>query len=301
VFGDGQSPVVGLRVDVDTLRGTRHGVPELLNVFSRRGIQASFFFSVGPDNMGRHLRRLVRPKFLLKMIRSKAPGLYGWDILLRGTIWPGPNIGKDCAPVMRAAAALGHEVGIHAWDHHKWQTRLEKMSAAELAEETISGVETLARILGTDPNCSAAAGWRCNPAALAVKQKFGMTYHSDCRGVSIFRPIVDGAILTPQIPVTLPTYDELVGRDGISDANYNTTLLDQIEAGRLNVLTIHAEVEGIGKLALFQSFLDEAEKRGLSFVPLVDLLPPIEEIPLGSIAEGSVAGRDGVLCVQAEA
>jgi len=292
---------VGLRIDVDTFRGTRDGVPALLDVLATHGIRATFFFSVGPDNMGRHLWRLLRPTFLVKMIRSNAASLYGLDILLRGLFWPGPNIGRAHGELMRRTADEGHEVGIHAWDHHAWQAKSDHMSESDLDREISRGVDALQGILGSRVSCSASAGWKCNETVLAAKQKYAMRYHSDCRGTSIFVPDVRGETMTPQIPVTLPTYDEIIGRNGVNDDNFNATILDSVRPDQLNVLTIHAEVEGIAKRELFDDFLNAAAARHVRFSPLGDLLEANARIPVGRIRQGSVPGREGNLCVQANA
>ena len=290
--------MVGLRIDVDTFRGTRDGVPELLRVLSKYGIHGSFFFSVGPDNMGRHLWRLIRPDFLVKMLRSNAPNLYGWDILLRGTLWPGTRIGDRLAPVIRDTSAAGHEVGIHAWDHHAWQMRSDTMTQDELDRHIHLGIKKLEDILAAPVKCSAAAGWKCTEATLRNTESYSMTYHSDCRGTDIFRPMVDGRPTTPQIPATLPTYDEMIGRDGITDENFNKAMFDLIKPGQLNVLTIHAEVEGIAKKEMFDEFLAQARQRNIQLVPMAQLLPSLEEIPCGKIIQGAVAGREGRFCLQ---
>jgi len=182
---------IGLRIDVDTFRGTKWGVPNLLRLLDRHGIRASFFFSVGPDNMGRHLWRMLRPKFAWKMLRTKAPALYGWDILLRGTLWPGPVIGLRLADIIRSAERAGHEIGLHAWDHHRWQMGLENMSAAEIRDSLRRGVDLMADILGHEPSCSAVPGWKCDERVLLEKESFAFRYNSDCRGSSIFRPVAD--------------------------------------------------------------------------------------------------------------
>jgi len=291
---------VGLRVDVDTLSGTREGVPFLLDLFAKHGIQASFFFSVGPDNMGRHLRRLLKPAFLIKMIRSNAPGLYGWSILLQGTFWPGRKIGEAAADVMRSAADAGHEIGLHAWDHHYWQIKIDKMSRQGIAEQLQLGHAELARILARPVTCSAAAGWKCNDSVLLEKQQYDFLYNSDCRGDAIFIPVVDEQeIDAPQIPVTLPTYDEIIGSGGITDANYNEHILSLIKPGVLNVLTIHAEVEGMSRRKLAEEFFALARQRNIPFSPLGKLLPEQRvNLPRCTIESKRLPGREGTVCWQ---
>ncbi len=289
---------IGLRIDVDTFRGTKHGVPNLCAILADHSIRASFFFSVGPDNMGRHLWRLLRPAFLRKMLRTRASHLYGWDILLRGTLWPGPIIGEKLADVIRDTARAGHEVGLHAWDHHDWQMHIDRMDADAIRLSLDHGVEMLSRLLGHPPTCSAVPGWKCNDRVLKEKADFAFRYNSDCRGDSIFRPVVDGQELPqPQIPVTLPTYDEVIGRDGISNDNYNDYMLGLLRPDSLNVLTIHAEVEGIVCVQTFEQFITAALSQGHRFVPLGVLVQDWQPAA-GRVAAKEIYGREGWVACQ---
>jgi undecaprenyl phosphate-alpha-L-ara4FN deformylase len=292
---------LGLRIDVDTLRGTRDGVPALCAMLERHAVRASFFFSVGPDNMGRHLWRLFRPAFLAKMLRTGAPGLYGWDILLRGTFWPGPVIGREAASAIRLAADRGHEIGLHAWDHHAWQSGLERMTEARLTQDFERGLALLREAAGRPATCSAAPAWKCTEDVLRVKTLRGFRYNSDCRGRSVFLPLMESRpVQPPQVPCTLPTYDEVIGRYGVTDATYNAFVFSQLRPDALNVLSIHAEVEGIGRADLFATFLDAAARRGVTPVPLGDCLADWPQPQPARMVRGAVEGREGWLSIQGE-
>ena len=293
---------IGLRIDVDTFRGTKYGVPALCSLLADHAVSASFFFSVGPDNMGRHLWRMIRPRFFLKMLRTKASSLYGWDILFRGTLWPGPVIGRKLGHIIRSVSDAGHEVGLHAWDHHGWQANMERMKSDAIFDSLDRGVALLTGILGCQPACSAVPAWKCNDLVLLEKAKFPFSYNSDCRGEEIFYPLIQGkALPQPQIPVTLPTYDEVIGHDGVSESNYNEYILSLMRPGKLNVLTVHAEVEGIICLEMFDRFLRMAQSIGAEFVPLRDLLSATQRIRRSTVAAKEIPGRDGwVSCQEVE-
>ena len=44
---------LALKIDVDTLKGYREGLPRLLDMLKRRGIRASIFFSMRPETTDR--------------------------------------------------------------------------------------------------------------------------------------------------------------------------------------------------------------------------------------------------------
>lgn len=291
---------LGLRVDVDTLRGTLQGVPALCELLKRRGVKATFFFSVGPDNMGRHVWRMLRPAFAAKMLRSRAASLYGWDILLCGTFWPGPVIGRRSAQAIRLAAEHGHEIGLHAWDHHEWQSLCDTMPRQRISSDIDRALAVLAEA-GVKATCSAAPSWKGTDASLLAKAERPFVFNSDCRGRSVFLPLVEGCALDqPQVPCTLPTYDEVIGRNGITDMNYNAYILSCIRPGDLNVLTIHAEVEGIARLGMFETFLEAAVRRGVAPAPLGECLGDRRQLPVCPLVRGEAEGREGWVAVQGE-
>jgi len=311
----------GLRVDVDTLRGTRFGVPNLLTLFQQFNIKASFFFSVGPDNMGRNLWRLLRPAFLRKMLRTRAAKLYGWDIVFKGTFWPGPEIAKRAADQIQAVSAAGHEIGLHAWDHYQWQSHIEEMNIKSLQSINDKAMAKLEKVIGHRVDCMAAPSWKVTRNALEDREQRKLRYCSDCRGESIFYPmtqelcyhldsrgksvlyptICDKTYNVPQIPTTLPTFDELLGRNNITASNYNKYLLDLFQEKQLNVLTIHAEAEGVAYHELFQRFLKQACKQNISFNPLGTLLENSPTPDSSSMVAGRVEGREGwVSCQEVE-
>jgi undecaprenyl phosphate-alpha-L-ara4FN deformylase len=296
---------IGLKVDVDTLRGTREGVPRLMALLGKLGMDATFYFSVGPDNTGRAMRRVFRKGFAQKVARTSVLKHYGLKTLLYGVLLPGPDIGRRAGAVMRSVHDAGFEVGLHTYDHVRWQDYVAGATAAWTRAEFERGLTAFERVFGFPPQSHAAAGWQINAHGLELEREYGLHYASDTRGGAPFFPVLAQGISTcPQLPTTLPTFDEILGLDGVDESSIADAVfrLSAAAAGAaldetLQVFTLHAELEGMRLLHAFESLLVKWRESGASIMRMAKIheLAMRRPLPARAVVLGEVAGRSGLL------
>ncbi|HEY5365161.1 MAG TPA: 4-deoxy-4-formamido-L-arabinose-phosphoundecaprenol deformylase [Casimicrobiaceae bacterium] len=295
--------LLALKVDVDTWRGTREGVPRLVDLFRRHGAGATFLWSVGPDHTGRAIKRVFRPGFFRKVQRTGVVSHYGVRTLLNGTLLPGPDIGKRGARIMRGVRDQGYECGIHCHDHVHWQDGVMRADAHWTAVEMQKAVDRFQEIFGEVPRTHGAAGWQMNVHAIRLTQQLGFDYCSDGRGTHPHLPVWNAELIRcPQFPTTLPTLDELIGRDHIDASNAAAHLLALTAAAPAagHVYTLHAELEGMKLAPVLEQLIIGWRAQGYTLVPVRALFEATEPMALPRCATGpgTITGRSGTLLVQ---
>jgi peptidoglycan/xylan/chitin deacetylase (PgdA/CDA1 family) len=161
-------------------------------------------------------------------------------------------------------------------------------------------------VFGEAPKSPAAAGWQINDHALRLEQEYGLDYASDSRGGQAFYPKLAGGTSTcVQLPTTLPTFDELLGRDGVNEGNVAETVFAMSTAAALDlqVFTLHAELEGLLLLDAFDSLLSRWRRAGAVVTRMAAIHAEAvrRSPPSRSIILGTVPGRSGQLAVESAA
>lgn len=291
--------IVALKVDVDTYEGTRDGVPRLLADMAIFGVKGTFYFSMGPDNSGKALRRIfTRKGFLKKQLRSGAPSAYSLKTMMYGVLLPPPMIAASFPRILLDTEQAGHEVGIHCWDHVKWHDYLPEFSKQMTDKELEKAAALFEKILGHRATTTAAPGWTVSSASLEVQDEMGLLYCSDSRGTHPFYPVVGGQYFrTLQIPTRLPTADEILGVNGITPDNIHLYYLDNLHDG-LNVLTIHAEMEGNAIRPSFVRLLEGFSAAGVRCITLKEAAQMTTSAPACELHMGEIPGRAGKVAIQ---
>jgi peptidoglycan/xylan/chitin deacetylase (PgdA/CDA1 family) len=176
------------------------------------------------------------------------------------------------------------------------------------------GIEAFRRVFGFLPPSHAAAGWQINTHGLELEQEYGLQYASDTRGGPPFFPaLAQGHSACPQLPTTLPTFDEILGVGGVDESSIAEAVFRLSEAAAadtsaaaaphegLQVFTLHAELEGMLLLDAFEALLVKWREAGASIVRMAAIREAAmrRPLPTQTVVMGEVAGRSGLLAVSA--
>ena len=257
---------LGLKVDVSTRRGTREGVPRLMDLLNRHRARATFFFALGPDHA------------------------------LRWSGLPGGDIGRRCRDVLREVRDAGFEVGIHPFDAVRWSHSVETASAEWTRSQMQHACESFLEIFDESANAHAAAGWQMNRHAYRLAQRLGFRYCSDTRGAFPFMPVRDAEIVAcPQVPTTLPTLEEIIrgDRTAMDDVPQRLLQLSANPPPTGHVFTLRAEPEGTKFLTVFDELLAGWRAQGYTPVALEDCIinADLARLPRHNVIAAAIPGQ----------
>jgi len=256
--------ILGLKIDVDTYQGMRRGVPRLLSLLRENDLRATFYLSIGPDASGRAVLQILKnPRFLKKMVRTRAASLYGFRTALYGTLLPSPKIALSFPDLVRRILAEGHEAQFHAWDHRRWQDELAVRPEGWIRDWFSRGIDGFEALTGKRPTSFGAPAWLIDDRVLSIVRDLRFDYLSCTRAKAPF--IHEGTGLI-EIPSDLPCFEEM----GIEEGERK--ILARLAEGGIHVLPVHAEVEGGLMSENFVRLIQAAKKLDYRLLPLGNLL-----------------------------
>jgi len=286
-------------VDVDTHDGMRDGVPRLLEIFRKENVKATFFLSFGPDNAGKAIFNIFKQKgFLKKMIKTKAPRLYGFRTILSGTLLPARPIATKFPEIVQQIETEGHECEIHAWDHRFWQDHIELMRPQTIQHHLSLAHKAYQAILRHPAKAVAAPSWKITDQVISIEAALGLMYASDLReGPPCFLVSKSGRSSPLQLPTTGPCIEELIARGITEPKAWISRIIEASLATPYPIIALHAEVEG-GPFARFLvTLLQELRKYAFEILPLAGmaehLLRNSEAIPQRRLCRITLPGRAG--------
>lgn len=260
-------PRLALRIDVPGY-AARSALPVLVDVLRANGASASFVFALGPD-------------------------------------WLGRSLAQHCAGTLKQVRNACFDLGTYGWRSKQWMKQVERADATWTTTQFERMTRTFAKVLEVPPTLHAAPGWCSNPHALRLTQRYEFTCASDTRGRHPFIPVWNGEIVRcPQIPVTLPTLDELVTSPRQDPAAVIDTLLALTANPPLHghVFSLKA-TRSLGKTPLpLEQLLTGWREQGYEVVSVQTLAArlDVDKLPRHEVVTGKVPGYNGTLLLQGD-
>jgi len=252
-----------LRVDLESDKGIRQGLPKLLNLLKKHDIKASFYIPMGGES---NILEILQYSRSLKHARETKVKV--WSLLdkIRMASFPRDFV-KSNIKILRKIISEGHELGIHGWKHREWTRGLSKINIRNRIRK--SKIKYI-KLFGTEPISFAAPGFNTNENVLKILEENNIQYIGDFQGKKTKKY---GKL--KNIPITIlgndkmPIIEYLVGK-GASDQEILEYIKKEIGKNSLNSLYIHGLFEARFKLELLDEIFSFIKNKKLKIKRIID-------------------------------
>ena len=251
-----------LRVDLESGKGIREGVPKILNLLKKYDVKASFYVTMGGES---NLFELFR-------YRKKLPGKRKISVFSKKEILRMVFLPKDFVmenrEILRRILSEGHELGIHGWKHREWTRGLEKLNVRKVVRKAIG---KYIKLFGRTPQSFCAPAFRMNRRAVKILASEGIKVISDFPGKSPEK--IEGLV---NIPITLrgegntPVIEYYVG-EGYSDEEIFEKIVAEIKRSDYNSMYIHGLFECREKIELLERLFEWLKKNNIKTKKFVEV------------------------------
>src|SRR3990172_42816 len=164
-----------LRVDLESYKGIRYGLPKLLDALKKYQIKASFYLVMGGES---NIFEIL--KYRSNIASSDERKIKIWSVRdkIRMVLLPKDFV-KSNIRTLRRILEEGHELGIHGWKHREWTRGLDRINIKNRIGKSI---ERYIRLFHQKPISFAAPGFNTNEKVMEVLERHGIKFISDFPG-----------------------------------------------------------------------------------------------------------------------
>ena len=240
--------VFALRIDLESSKGIKKGLPKILDLLKKYGLKASFYLVMGGES---NILELLKYSKRLSSAAERKISIFSKAEILRMALLPRDFVTEN-QDILRRIINEGHELGIHGWKHRAWTRGLEEINIEKNIDLAMKKYE---KIFKTHPITFAAPAFNTNRKVIEILNRKGIFVISDFEGEKPFN-VADSKITN--VPITIkgenntPIIEYLITR-GYSDNEILGYLEDKIKEKELSVIYIHDMYECINKIPLLEN------------------------------------------------
>ena len=239
--------VFSLRIDIESGKGIREGIPKILDLLKKYNIKASFYLVMGGES---NLFEILKNPRRDSEIPVRKIKIFSKKEMIRMLLFPRDFVRNNQKILLRILKD-GHELGIHGWKHREWTRGFEKLN---IKKTLFKSVKKYIKIFGRKPTTFTSPAFKTNLKIIRELEKFDFKFISDLDGKKPEK--VKSSNIT-NIPLTItgknktPIIESLV-QLGYSDEIILKQIIKRIKEEKYATMYIHDLYECREKIELIE-------------------------------------------------